>query len=94
MCSPSKLQEQEKAFEVMSVSFWGESVKFGRQTMNILRTQSGEWSTKGYGGVEIYDHPEGFPEYRYSKAALNKLKKWYEKNVPDEFKKIALSNSK
>ncbi len=92
MCSPTRLETREKSFEVMNIFFWGQAVE-RRITFYILRTQLGQWSTKGYGGVEIYDHPEGFPEYRYSKSALDKIKKWYEKNVPLEYQKIALSNS-
>jgi len=91
MCSSTNLKESQEAFEVMSVSFWGKGIN--RQTLRILRKDSGEWSTAGYGHVEIYDLPEGFPEYSYSKRALNKLKKWYEKNVPAQYQEIAKSNN-
>ncbi len=92
MCSPTAIEEKEKAFEVMSVSFWGPDVEY-RQIFNILRKKSGQWSTIGYGAIDIFDDPEGFPQYSYSRSALNKIKKWYEKNIPAEYQEVAKVNS-
>ena len=86
MCSPIKIEEANSAHEVMTISFWGEAVK-DRSTFYILKNTKGEWITTGYGHVELYDHPEGFPEYRYSKRTLAKVQTWYEKHVPEKDRK-------
>jgi len=86
MCSPIKIENDNFAHQVMSISFWGEAVK-NRMTYYILKNQEGEWITTGYGGVEIYDDPEGFPKYIYSERSLNRVKEWYEKHVPEKNKK-------
>lgn len=85
-CSPTKIENEHSAHEVMTISFWGEAVK-NRLAFYILKNQQGEWITMGYGGVEIYDLPEGFPQYRYSQRSLNRVKEWYEKHVPEENRK-------
>ena len=86
MCSPSQLLHETKAIEVMTVSFWGKAVKH-RKTFYIYKNQSGDWILRGHGGVEIYDDPNGFAEYRYSKSSIMKLQKWYEENIPEEDRK-------
>jgi hypothetical protein len=80
MCSPAKIENDNSAHQVMTISFWGEAVK-NRTIYNILKNQKGEWITTGYGGVEIFDVPEGFPKYIYSARALNQVKAWYEKHA-------------
>lgn len=80
MCNPRGIEESKGAHEVMTVSYWGEAVK-DRMTLHILKKPSGEWITTGYGGVEICDDPQGFPEYRYSRRVLHELKQWYEEHV-------------
>ncbi len=86
MCSPIQIEESNSAREVMTVSYWGEAIKH-RSIFFILKNQKGEWITTGYGGVEIYDDPMGFPQYRYSQSALEEVKAWYEKNVPQSDRK-------
>jgi hypothetical protein len=86
MCSPTKIEESNGAHEVMTVSYWGDAVK-DRLIFYILKNPEGEWITTGYGGVEIYDHPEGFPQYRYTKHALRGVKAWYEEHVPQSDRK-------
>ncbi len=81
MCSPTQIEESNSAHEVMTVSYEGGAIK-RRRIFFILKNQNGEWITTGYGGVEIYDHPMGFPEYKYSQSALEEVKAWYEKYVP------------
>lgn len=70
----------------MSVSYWGDAIKH-RTTFHILKDQKDVWIMAGYGGVEIYDDPEGFPEYRYSASVLTQIKAWYEKHVPKNDRK-------
>ena len=86
MCSPVKIEESNNSHQVMTVSYWGEAVKH-RSVLFILKNQRGEWITTGYGGVEVFDDPMGFPEYRYSHSALGEVKAWYEKNVPQSDRK-------
>ena len=86
MCNWVELQKETKSVEVMTVSFWGEAVKH-RETFYILKNQSGDWILRGHGGVYRYDDPKGFPEYRYSKSSIEKLRQWYEKNIPEEDRK-------
>jgi hypothetical protein len=86
MCNPSKIEDMNDAHQVMTVSYRADSDK-DRSTFYILRNSTGEWITTGYGGIEIYDHPEGFPEYRYTRDALRKIKAWYEKHVPQSDRK-------
>jgi hypothetical protein len=83
MCSPTKIENDNSAHEVMSISFWGKALKH-RLTFYLLKNQQGEWITTGYGGVETYDDPEGFPQYVYSQRSLNRVKEWYEKHVPEK----------
>ena len=68
-CSPQNLEQEYKAYEVIRISFWGPSMK-PRKAFYILKKPSGEWISEGYGGVEIFDVPEGFPHYRYSESIL------------------------
>jgi len=84
-CSPQKLEQKYKAYEVMTISFSEPSIERG--AFYILKKPSGEWISDGFGGVEVYDDPEGFPRYRYSKRVLKKIKLWYEQNVPLEARK-------
>ena len=86
MCSPTKIEESNGAHEVMTVSYWGEAVK-RRLILYILKDSKGEWIATGYGGVKIYDHPEGFPEYKYTTIALRGVKAWYEEHVPQSDRK-------
>lgn len=86
MSNPPKIEELHDAHQVMTVSYWADSAK-DRSTFYILKNSRGDWITTGYGGVEIYDHPEGFPEYRYSRDALRGIKAWYEKRVPQSDRK-------
>ena len=83
MCSHSEIENENNAHEVMTISFWGDAVKH-RAWFFILKDQKEEWIAIGYGNVEIYDHPYGFPKYNYSEVAVNRLKAWYEQNVPKE----------
>jgi len=84
-CSPHKLEQKYKAYEVMTIWFSPPSIERG--AFYILKKPSGEWISDGFGGVEVYDDPEGFPRYRYSKRVLKKIKLWYERNVPAEARK-------
>ena len=86
MCSPPKIEESNGAHEVMTVSYWGDTVKH-RMLFCILKDSKGEWITTGYGGVEIYDDPEGFPEYSYTRRTLRAVKEWYEEHVPQNDRK-------
>jgi hypothetical protein len=86
MCSPVEVDTEFAAHEVMSVTFWGEAGK-PRRRFAILKNDQGDWIQTGYGGVEIYDHPEGFPKYRYSEDSVRRLKQWYEAHVPEEHRK-------
>jgi hypothetical protein len=81
MCNPSKLKKDNSAHKVMTISYWGPGFDF---IFYILKNDDGHWIDVGYGGVEVYDVPEGFPKYRYSGYHLVKVKKWYEKHVPQE----------
>lgn len=80
MCSPNELLNELSAHEVMSVSFWGPAMK-RRITYRILAGPDGKWLEIGHGNVEAYDHPQGFPKYRYSASELAKVHKWYEANI-------------
>jgi hypothetical protein len=81
MCNPSTIETSNRAHPVMTVTYWGEKLD-ARATFHILTNQTGEWITAGFGGVEVYDAPEGFPEYRYTRRSLRQVKAWYEKYVP------------
>ena len=81
-CSPQKLEQKYKAYKVMTISFSEPSIEC--RAFYILKKPSGEWISDGFGGVEVYDDPEGFPRYRYSKRVLKKIKLWYEQKVPRE----------
>jgi hypothetical protein len=80
MCNPSDLLKYNSAAEVMSVSFWGENVDL-RITLKILQDTTGRWITTGFGRVEVYDDPLGFPKYRYNAADLWKMQDWYRANI-------------
>ena len=89
-CSPTKIENDNSAHEVITISFWGEAIfRVYKDWVSfcILKNQQGEWITKGYGGVEVYDIPEGFPKYKYSRRSVNRVKQWYEKYVPEENRK-------
>ena len=85
-CSPMDILERTRAREVMSISFWGEAVSH-RNTFYILSDTNGNWITTGFGGVEAYDDPTGFPEYKYSPQALELIRKWYLANIPESQRK-------
>ncbi|TFG50796.1 MAG: hypothetical protein E4H37_08800 [Gemmatimonadales bacterium] len=86
MCSPAKVESELGAHEVMSVTFWGETVR-PRRRFIILKSERGDWIQTGYGNVEIFDHPEGFPKYRYPEALVRRMKQWYETHIPEEQRK-------
>jgi hypothetical protein len=88
LCSPREIRTATGGHEVMSVTFWGAE---GGPSLEILARPSGEWLTTGYGSVEVYDSPIGFPRYLYRRAALRALRKWYEANVPGDIQRAALS---
>lgn len=85
MCSPTDIEKQENAYEVMTVTFWG-SARMDRKSFYILKNNEGQWITTGFGGVEVYDAPQGFPCYRYSSKSIQALQQWYEKHIPKEYK--------
>ena len=86
MCNPGEIENSRGACEVMSVSYWGQAVE-ERVTFYILKNQQGQWITTGFGGVEVYDHPKGFPEYRYTADSVAAVKTWYEAHVPESDRK-------
>lgn len=82
-CSPIEIEMRLDADKVMSVSFWGDGRSFV-----ILQNSKGKWMNIGYGGVEVFDSPTGFPQWKYSARTLRKVKRWYEEHVPEENRKI------
>lgn len=80
MCSPSDVLKYNSAAEVMSVSFWGEDVDH-RITLKILEDTTGKWLPTGFGRVEIYDDPKGFPKYKYDHADLWKIQQWHKSHI-------------
>jgi hypothetical protein len=82
-CSPMEVESKHAAHEVMTVSYAHDGAQ-DQVTLYLLARSDGTWVTAGYGGVELFDHPQGFPAYRYSDDALARVKAWYEQHVPPD----------
>ena len=85
MCSSAKIEHDNDASEVIIIAIYGKSIE--RKVFRVLKNSNGEWITTGYGHVEKFDHPEGFPQYFYQKSILEEIKQWYNAHVPKEKQK-------
>lgn len=75
MTNPDQFRKMHSAVEVMTVTFWGDTVP-RRMSFYILEDTTGRPLDVGYGGVEIYDSLNGFPSYRYNMLHVIRLKDW------------------
>ncbi|MBN1514155.1 MAG: hypothetical protein JXB13_19210 [Phycisphaerae bacterium] len=80
-CNPDRVRADTSAREAITVSYWRPAGGEDR-TFTILSGSDGRWITTGYGDIEVFDHPEGWSRYRYTDAALAKVRAWYEQHVP------------